>query len=96
MPAALGPLLVSHVVHHVDELGLKSYRNGALLSFARSEFDVLVTLDKGILYQHNHEGQSLRIIVVRVQDSRKTTIIDRAPDLLKCLGQIKLGEHREI
>jgi predicted nuclease of predicted toxin-antitoxin system len=96
MPAALAGFLLGHSVEHVDDLGLKSLRNGALLAYARDTFDVLITLDRGILFQHNHRGQSLRIIVVRVSDSRKATILSKAADILVCLDVIEEGQHTEV
>ena len=61
--------LTGHTVDHVEDVGLKSARNGKLLEVARANYEALVTLDRGILFEHNHGGQSLIIAVLRVQDS---------------------------
>lgn len=96
MPIALSEFLEGHEVGHVDVLGLKSPRNGALLADTRENFDCLMTLDRGILYQQNHLGQSLRFVVLRVRDSRQATVLARLEDLISCLDEIAAGEHREI
>lgn len=71
--------MLGHEVSHVDTLGYKSLSNGELLAVAREEFDCLVTLDRGIQYQHNHAGHDLSIVVIRVPDSRKATVLATAP-----------------
>ena len=37
-------------------------RNGKLVALAREQFEVLITLDKGILFQHDHRRQALRMV----------------------------------
>jgi predicted nuclease of predicted toxin-antitoxin system len=85
IPTALIPLLVGHQVDHVDPLGMKSVRNGELLAFARLSYDLFITLDRGILHQHNHRPHTLRILVLRVHDSRKTTVLARTDDIRRAL-----------
>lgn len=96
MPSVISAELSGHDVSHVDDLDLKSLRNGALLAYARTHFDCLITLDRGILFQHNHVNQSLRIVVLRVPNSRKETILLRANDVRTCLADLAAGELREI
>ena len=42
--------LVGHECRTVPEAGFAGKQNGELLELARGQFDVLVTLDKGIQY----------------------------------------------
>ena len=87
--------LVGHHATHVDALGLKSLSNGALLAHARSNFDVFLTLDRGILFQHKHEGD-LRVLVVRVPDSTIESLLSRLGDVLSWLDDSKPGDRSEI
>lgn len=96
MPLDFGELLSGHEVCHVELLGHKGIRNGALLSLARENFDVLVSLDKGLLYQHNHLGHRLIVIVLRVQDSKPVTVRSCSSALVKALGQSSPGELVEV
>jgi predicted nuclease of predicted toxin-antitoxin system len=96
MPRELADSLGMHEVSHVDALGLKSLKNGALLAYARERFEVLITLDRGILYQHNHVGSDLIVVVLRVRNSRKATILARSALLLTALDSARPGEIIEI
>jgi hypothetical protein len=80
----------------VDELGIKSLSNGELLAYARERFDALITLDKGIQNQHNHQDQKLIIVILRVPDSRKTTILQRSAALSSILPTLVPGQILEI
>jgi hypothetical protein len=83
-------------VDHVDNLGLKSLRNGALVLFARENFDALITLDRGILFQHNHSGHDLRVLVLRVPDSTIESLRQKRQAVLDWLELSSLGDCAEI
>ncbi len=95
-PPTLASFLGKHTVSHVDHLGLKSLSNGELLTYAREEFDCFVTLDKGIMHQHQHEGHALIIIVIRVPDSRKATVLARGCKLAQIISTLKAGDILEL
>jgi len=48
VPGRLGALLVGHETSSVQRRGWAGIRNGKLLTLAATEFDVLLTADKGI------------------------------------------------
>ncbi len=96
MPLDFGQLLTGHNSHHIETLGLKGTKNGALLALARSHYEVLLTLDRGILHQHNHANQSLVVIVVRVKDSKPETVNNRASDVLAAISSAKAGDLIEL
>ena len=95
-PQELVTQLPGHEVSHVDTLGYKSLSNGELLAVAREEFDCLVTLDRGIQYQHNHAGHDLSIVVIRVPNSRKATVLAKASRVLEVLATLQPGEIAEV
>lgn len=96
MPPSIGPLLADHEVTHVKDLGRKGQKNGALLELCRREFDALVTLDRGILHQHNHAAQRLIILVVRVKRGIVLEITGRLPDIANALKDARPGDLIEI
>ena len=96
LPRELAGLLPGHEVAHIGVLGLKSISNGELLGLARSEYDCLVTLDKGIQHQHVHAGHEVCVVVIRVPDSRKTTVLAKAPELARVLSMLKPGQVLEL
>ena len=51
VPGRLGALLVGHETSSVQRRGWAGIKNGKLLALAATEFDVLVTADKGIEHQ---------------------------------------------
>ena len=95
MPLDFGNILREHVVDHIESIGLKGTQNGKLLALAREKYDVLITLDRGILHQHRHVGP-LIIIVVRVPNSIADTIQGRGNDVATALETAKLGDLIEI
>lgn len=48
----------------VPERGWGGIKNGPLLRLAATEFDVLLTIDRGIEYQQNLTGMELCLIVL--------------------------------
>lgn len=47
-------------VHTVQEAELKGLKNGALLQIASSRFDVLITVDQNIPFQHTYPTSKLQ------------------------------------
>jgi predicted nuclease of predicted toxin-antitoxin system len=96
LPLDFGAELPEFDVTHIESLGRKGVKNGELLDIARSGYDVLITLDRGILHQHSHAGHKLAIICIRVPDSKPDTIRSRAGDVLKCLESTNPGVLVEL
>lgn len=56
------------------ERGWSGLLNGALLRAADAEFDAFVTLDRGLAYQQDLTGLSLRLVVLRsVSNNTRTS-----------------------
>ena len=53
IPRPLARHLPSHDVRTVPQMGWASTVNGTLLKLAEAEFEVFITVDKGIRYQQN-------------------------------------------
>ena len=70
----LGRELTGHSVSSVPLIGWAGVKNGELLRRAEAQFDVLVTMDKGIYHQQNLSG--MRLIIVALQAK---TIVSRRP-----------------
>jgi predicted nuclease of predicted toxin-antitoxin system len=96
MPLDFGDLLPQHVTSHLEGLGMKGTKNGALLALARQSYDVLITLDRGILFQHKHSGFDLSILVVRVINSKLETIRARSAEVEATLAELAPGSLVEI
>jgi predicted nuclease of predicted toxin-antitoxin system len=59
-------LFPNHVVSTVHELGWNKLQDKELLARAQLSFDVLVTLDRGLEFQHNLKKLKMGIIVAKV------------------------------
>lgn len=51
IPRPLGQYLEGHYVRTVPQMGWASVSNGPLIKLAEAEFEVFITVDKGIRYQ---------------------------------------------
>lgn len=62
--------MTGHVTSSVPLLGWAGVKNGELLRRANEQFDVLVTMDKGIYHQQNLTGLRLIIVALRAKTNR--------------------------
>lgn len=92
----LSDAIRGHDVSHVHDMGWSSVSNGDLLALARSGFDALVTLDKGIVHQHDHRGQELIIVVVRLPDNRRETQLASMEAIEHALAAAEPGDVIEL
>lgn len=95
MPLDFGDLLPEHTVDHLETIGKKGTQNGELMALARLKYDAFLTLDRGILHQHRHEGP-LIILAIRVQNSKKETVLARGPAVAEFLRQVEIGTRTEL
>jgi predicted nuclease of predicted toxin-antitoxin system len=83
LPRRLGERFpAGSVVKSVQEQGWSGKRNGELLRLAEREFDVFVTMDRGLAYQQNFAGFDVAVILLRAPSNR-------LPDLLPLLRELK-------
>ena len=85
-------LLPGHVVKATYELGWDTVRNGRLLTLAEGQFDVFVTVDKGIKYQQNFSGRSIAVITLRGHDNKIETHAPLMPQVLALLPTVQPGQ----
>jgi len=79
IPRPLAQYLPDYYVRTVPQMGWASVINGVLLKLAEAEFDVFITVDKGIRYQQNLRSTVLGIVVLRrTQQSPGTSAAARA------------------
>ena len=96
MYPGLTALMPSVEAQSVKGMGWESISNGSLLGLAREQFEAFVTLDKGILHQHDHRGSSLILLVVRLPNNRRQTQIEAIPMILDALTSAQPGDVIEV
>ena len=89
VPWRLGQHLVGHTFTSVQRHGWASIKNGKLLALAASEFDVLLTADKGMEYQQNPGTLPIAILVVRANSNRMEDLLLAVPAILQALSELQ-------
>jgi uncharacterized membrane protein len=77
-------------------MGWASISNGELIELAEVDFEVFITVDKGILYQQRLRSTVLGFIVLRVRSNRLEDLLPLVPDILASLAAIKAGDILEL
>ena len=88
--------LPEHEVRTVPEMGWASFKNGVLLAAASGKFDVLVTTDQRLSYQHNVSAFAIAVVVLVAGRNKLEFLLPLAPELRKVLEEVKLGEIRRV
>ena len=88
--------LTGHEVHTVNQMGWKSKQNGELLNLAADHFEVLVTTDRNLSFQHNLKRFDIAVIVLTAPTNRLSDLRPIVPALLNALPFVRNGEVREI
>ena len=80
----LKPYLNDIEVYTVFEMGWSGVRNGKLISLSvQHHFDVLLTIDKNMIYQHNLEKYPITIVVFNSLTSKLEELISFIPSFLQ-------------
>ena len=76
----------------VSEAGWRTIENGALLAVAEGKFDVFVTIDRNIEYQHNIRGLGFGIVIVHVRKNRIAYYEPIFDELRRAVRSVRPGE----
>ncbi|MGH9803871.1 MAG: hypothetical protein ACRD4D_01770 [Candidatus Acidiferrales bacterium] len=77
-------------------MGWASFENGALLTAASGKFDVLITTDQRLTYEHNLPTLPLAVVVLVAARNKLDFLLPLVPELRKVLEEVKLGEVRRV
>jgi predicted nuclease of predicted toxin-antitoxin system len=86
--------LPGHTFVHIADTALRSTRNGELLRAVAPEYDVFLTRDKSIPFQHNLKRFSLAFVILRAKSNSLLNLLLLAPDLLVTLEHISAGGYQ--
>ena len=96
VPWRLAKSIGGHDVASVIDLGWADLTNGRLLDAMAGQYDVLVTVDKGIRFQQRLHDRPVALLLVRAPSNRLPELLPLVPVLLKVLAEIGPGEVREV
>ena len=88
--------LPEHEVRTVPEMGWASFKNGALLAAASGKFDVLVTTDQRLSYQHDVSTSAIAVVVLVARRNKLEFLLPLVPELRKVLKEVERGEVRRV
>ena len=91
LPERLKDELPGHQVRTAREAGLAGKKNGLLLEFAATQFDVLLTIDRSLPAQQNMTGRTIGVIVVSAR-SNSYKALPLLPEILQALTAITPGQ----
>ena len=95
LPVDLAAALEGHSVDTVVHRGWTGITNGELLRRMGTEYDALVTMDRGIEFQQNLATASVGILLVRAPSNRMVHLLPLVPAILEALPVLKPGQlHR--
>jgi len=94
VPRVLKVHLSQVQISTVPEMGWAGMRNGELLRRAEELFDVLITADQNLRYQHNLAGRKLAILVL--PSNQVPLVVRLAPVVATWLISIQPGTVIEI
>jgi hypothetical protein len=77
-------------------MGWASFENGVLLAAASGRFDVFVTTDQRLSYQHDVSTLTIAVVVLVAGRNKLEFLLPLAPELRKVLEEVKLGEVRRV
>jgi predicted nuclease of predicted toxin-antitoxin system len=93
VPRKFRNMLPGHDCRTVPEEGLAGKKNGELLSLAeKSDFEVFLTLDRGLEYEQNLQGRDVAVILIRSKSSRLADLLPQSPEILRVLRSIRPGD----
>ena len=89
--------LSAHECRAVPEEGWAGKKNGELLALAeRSEFQVFITIDRGIEYQQNLKPRSIAVVLIRTKSNRLVDLVPYVPEILNVLGSLQPGQLAKV
>ena len=84
-------LAPEHDAVTVPEHGWAGRINGALLRAADAEFEAFVTLDRGIEYQQDLSGLTIRVVVIRSFSNKYEDLLPLVPSVHAALARLGPG-----
>jgi len=76
----------------LDECIPRRLKRYLLLKLAESEYDVFLTLDKGVQYQQNLSDRKIGVVVVRALSNRIEDLTEDVPACLAVFDVIVAGQ----
>jgi len=93
VPRRLALELSGHYVSTVPQQGWAARRNGELLELmAAAGFEVFITVDRNLAFQHNLAALPLAVMVLQARSNRFEALVPLVPRLREELTRVVRGQ----
>jgi hypothetical protein len=82
---------IGYEVKTVPQMGWAGIKNGQLLAFAETEFDVFITVDRNLSFQQNLPQFGIAVFVLHAFSNRLADLKPLAPKILEVLATATKG-----
>ncbi|HEX9731215.1 MAG TPA: DUF5615 family PIN-like protein [Thermoanaerobaculia bacterium] len=97
LPRALTRLFEPNVeAATIGQVGWKGIKNGALLRKAETEFDALITMNKGIPHQQNLNQVTIGIVLLEAYSNRYEDLAPLMGQVNRALRTLQPGEIARV
>ena len=96
LPTGLAAELPGHAVDTVSGRGWTGIKNGELLRRMAGQYDVLVTMDRGIEFQQRISALPFGIMLPRAPSNRMQDLRPVVPSIIAAIDAIKPGLVRRV
>jgi hypothetical protein len=91
MPAELIAELSAHEVRTVAQMQWKGMANGALLTLAAEQFDVMISMDQNMPVQQDMSRDDIGLVLIRARSNRIETLRPLLPAIERALATVRRG-----
>jgi hypothetical protein len=88
--------LADHEVKTARQMGWTSVKNGELLALAAKQFEVFVTVDRNLAFQHDPSSLRMPVFILRARTNRLADLRPLVPKVLAALRAPKSGSVQII
>jgi hypothetical protein len=96
LPIGLSAELHGHTVDTFSGRGWTGIKSGELLRRMTGQYDVLVTMDRGIEFQQRLSTLPFGIVLVRARSNRMQDLRPLVPSILSALDAVDPGRIRRV
>jgi predicted nuclease of predicted toxin-antitoxin system len=89
VPRKLGGHLPGHAVTTVPKQKLGGSRDDRLLQAAAAGFDLIITVDRNLIFQQHVRTIPVAVIVLHATSNRLAALLPLVPELLSTINRIK-------
>jgi len=88
--------LGGHEVKTVPQMGWAAKKNGELLTLARQQFEVFITVDRNLAFQQNLPEFDIAVLILRAPSNRLADLKLLAPKILSVLPTLTKGKAESV